>query len=74
MADKEDSKEGEIRKGISPLATPEERERFLWEREQELKQIIKGPSPQNEWLRAEQELDALRYGSRSAEEEWMFGR
>jgi len=60
MADKEHSDEREVQKGISPLATPEEREKFLWEREQELKRIIEGPSPQNEWLRADHELDVLR--------------
>jgi len=74
MADKEHSDEREVRREISPLATPEERGKFLWEREQELKRVIRGPSTQDEWLRAEQELDVLRYGHRSDEEEWMFGR
>jgi len=74
MADKEHSDEREVRRGISPLATPEERKRFLGEREQELRRVIKGPSSHDDWLRAEQELEVLRYGHRSDEEDWMFGR
>jgi len=63
-----------IAKGISPLASPEEQEAYNWQREQQLKQIIEGPSPEEHWQWARQELDQLRYGTRSDEDDWMFGR
>jgi len=60
--------------GISPLASPEEQETHRWQREQQLEQIIEGPSPHQHWRRAQEELDELRHGTGSDEEEWMFGR
>ncbi len=60
--------------GISPLASPEEQEAYRWQREQELKRVVEGPSAREDWSDAQHELEELRYGTRSDEEEWMFGR
>jgi len=73
MSDQEDPKYPEAT-GISPLAPPEEQEAHRWQREQQLKQIIEGPSPLQHWRRAQEELDGLRHGTGSDEDEWMFGR
>lgn len=75
MNDHEDEKMPDTSTWISPLATPEEKEAFLLQRELDLKQIIEGPSPREEWRRAVDQLDRLRSGyGRSDEEEWYMGR
>lgn len=62
-------------RGISPLATQEERARYQEEREAELRSIIKGPSLLEDSFRAQEELHEWRFGAReSDEQEWEFGR
>lgn len=73
MSDQNDP-EYPVAKGISPLAPPEEQKVHRWRREQQLKQIIEGSSPLEHWRRAHEELNQLRHGTRSDEEEWTFGR
>ncbi len=73
MSDQEGPKYPETT-GISPLASDEEQEANRRLREQELQQIIEGPSPMEHWRRAREELDQLRNEPGSDEEEWMFGR
>lgn len=78
MTDKDDD-ELELKRyyprAISPLATPEEKEAFRWQREKELRDILKGPTPSEDWDRANEELRGMRSDRfQNDEEEWMFGR
>jgi len=48
----------------------EYRHRRMWE----LREVIKGPTPTEDWHMAQEELSELRNGRMSEEEEWGIGR
>jgi len=52
----------------------EDREQYRHRREWELREIIKGPTPHEDWHRAQEEMNELRNGRMSEEEEWEIGR
>ncbi len=52
----------------------EDNEEYRHRREWELREIIKGPTPTEDWHMAQEELSELRNGRMSEEEEWEIGR
>ncbi|MCA9231059.1 MAG: hypothetical protein KDA57_10425 [Planctomycetales bacterium] len=78
MTDKDDD-DMELKRyyprAISPLSTPEEKAAFRLKREEELRDIIKGPAPTEDWHLANEELRGIRTGRfEYDEDEWRFGR
>ncbi len=73
MCDDEDLRRLQPWRGISPLASREDREQHELDREAHLRWVIKGPALFEESQRAQEELHEMRYGSMTEEEEWTYG-